>query len=206
MGQMAVALSGIAPGSLPSNTEVNSKEHVKALTTRSGVQLPEMHVKRSVANTEKAKATMVTLQLLDRSIKHPRRVVEVLLVKVDKFIFPADFIILDVEKDRDVPLLLGRPFLATSRAPIDVQKGQLILMLSEEKVTFDVFKVIKYPTESDSSFKVDVIDNAVHENFQRNNPSDPLEACIMYSQSTHADSGEVEMCARYLKANLPYIC
>ncbi|KAL2497885.1 Uncharacterized protein Adt_23435 [Abeliophyllum distichum] len=53
MGQMAVAISGSVPDTLPSNTEVNSKENVIAITTRSEVQLPEIHIKRSVANKEK---------------------------------------------------------------------------------------------------------------------------------------------------------
>ncbi|KAL2475346.1 Uncharacterized protein Adt_36082 [Abeliophyllum distichum] len=110
-----------------------------------------------------------------------------------------------MEEDRDVPLLLGWPFLATGRALINLQKGQLILRLSEEQVTFDVFKAIKYPTESDTCFKVDMVDNVVHENFQLNNLSDSLEVCIVHSQSTHTDSFEVEMCARYLEANPLYI-
>ncbi|KAL5555317.1 hypothetical protein UlMin_037553 [Ulmus minor] len=59
------------------------------------------------------KPTTVTLQLADRSIKHPRGIIEDVLVNVDKFIFPADFIVLDMEEDREVPLILGRPFLAT---------------------------------------------------------------------------------------------
>ncbi|XP_052172173.1 uncharacterized protein LOC127788102 [Diospyros lotus] len=54
-----------------------------------------------------AKATRMSLQLEDRSVKHPRGIVEDLLVKVDKFIFPADFIILDMGEDRDVSLILG---------------------------------------------------------------------------------------------------
>ncbi|KAL2453097.1 Uncharacterized protein Adt_49403 [Abeliophyllum distichum] len=57
MGQMAIALSGRAPGTLPSNTEVNPKEHVKAITTRSGVQLPEIHVKRPVTNKDLVPST-----------------------------------------------------------------------------------------------------------------------------------------------------
>ncbi|XP_022897634.1 uncharacterized protein LOC111411325 [Olea europaea var. sylvestris] len=60
-----------------------------------------------------AKATTVSLQLADRSIKYPRGVVEDVLVRVDKFIFPTDFIILDMEADNDIPIILGRPFLAT---------------------------------------------------------------------------------------------
>ncbi|KAL2486517.1 Uncharacterized protein Adt_31273 [Abeliophyllum distichum] len=57
MGHMVIALSGRAPGTLPSNIEVNPKEHVKAITTRSGVQLPEIHVKRSIPNNEKVSST-----------------------------------------------------------------------------------------------------------------------------------------------------
>ena len=67
--------------------------------------------------------TMVTLQLADRSLKHPWGVIEDVLVKVDKFIFPADFIVLDMEEDKEIPIILGRPFLATGKAMIDVQKG-----------------------------------------------------------------------------------
>ena len=67
-----------------------------------------------------ARSTTVTLQLADRSLKHPRGVIEDVLVKVDKFIFPADFIVLDMEEDKEIPIILGRPFLATGRAMIDV--------------------------------------------------------------------------------------
>ncbi|XP_062085655.1 uncharacterized protein LOC133791755 [Humulus lupulus] len=74
-----------------------------------------------------AKPTTITLQLADRSIKHPRGVIEDVLVKVDKFIFPTDFIVLDMEEDTTVPIILGRPFLATGQALIDVQKGELRL-------------------------------------------------------------------------------
>lgn len=72
-----------------------------------------------------ARPTIVSLQLADRSIKHPRGIIEDVLVKVDKFIFSANFIILDMEEDREIPIILGRPFLATSQALIDVQRGEL---------------------------------------------------------------------------------
>ena len=66
------------------------------------------------------KPTTISLQLADRSIKYPRGVIEDILVKVDKFIFPADFIVLDLDEDEEIPLILGRPFLATGRTLIDV--------------------------------------------------------------------------------------
>ena len=76
-----------------------------------------------------ARPTTVTLQLADRSLKHPRGIIEDVLVKVDKFIFPADFIVLDMEEDKEIPIILGRPFLATGRAMIDV-------LISAQKVQF----------------------------------------------------------------------
>jgi len=59
--------------------------------------------------------------LADKSIKYPRRVVEDVLEKVKKLYFPADFIVLDMEEDREVPLILGRPFLTIGNTLIDVQ-------------------------------------------------------------------------------------
>ena len=60
--------------------------------------------------------TTVTLKMADRTLEKPEGIIEDVLVKVGKFIFPADFIILDMEEDSQVPLLLGRPFLATGKA------------------------------------------------------------------------------------------
>ena len=57
-----------------------------------------------------ARPTTVTLQLVDRSIKHPEGIIEDVLVKEDKFIFPVDFIIPDYEADKEVPIILRRPF------------------------------------------------------------------------------------------------
>ncbi|XP_027368278.1 uncharacterized protein LOC113874245 [Abrus precatorius] len=76
---------------------------------------------------EEVKRTSITLQLADRSYTYPYGVVEDLLVMIDKFVFPADFVILDMEVDANIPLILGRPFLATRRALTDIQKRELML-------------------------------------------------------------------------------
>ncbi|KAI4354065.1 hypothetical protein L6164_002965 [Bauhinia variegata] len=68
-------------------------------------------------------------------IKRPRGIVEDVLVKVDKFIFHADFIVLDMEEDQEIPIILGRPFLATGKAMIDVQKGNLTLRVQDEEIS-----------------------------------------------------------------------
>ncbi|XP_057745241.1 uncharacterized protein LOC130963107 [Arachis stenosperma] len=69
---------------------------------------------------DEVKPTRISLQLADRSIKFPIGIVENLLVKVRTFIFPVDFVILNMEEDVNTSIILGRPFLATERALIDV--------------------------------------------------------------------------------------
>ena len=73
----------------------------------------------------------MTLQLADHSIKKPHRVVEDVLVKVCKFIFPIDFIISYFKEDKTYPLILSHPFLNTERALIDVHKGKLSLRVGD---------------------------------------------------------------------------
>ena len=87
--------------------------------------------------------TTVTLQMEDRTMAKPEGVIEDVLVKVGKFIFPVDFIILDMEEDSQVPLLLGRPFLATGAALIDMQKGVLTLRVGEEESDFNLPQSLK---------------------------------------------------------------
>ncbi|XP_061352220.1 uncharacterized protein LOC133297150 [Gastrolobium bilobum] len=74
----------------------------------------------------KMKSTLMSLQFADKSIKRPEEVLEDVLVKVNDYIFPADFIVLNMEEVDNMPLILGRPFLATARTLIDVEKGQMI--------------------------------------------------------------------------------
>ncbi|XP_057734256.1 uncharacterized protein LOC130949600 [Arachis stenosperma] len=78
----------------------------------------------------------------------PHGMVEDLLVKVGEFIFPTDFVMLDMEEEANMSIILERPFLATVGAIIDVQKEKLVLRLHEEKMVFNVFKAMSYPKES----------------------------------------------------------
>ncbi|MCI34975.1 hypothetical protein A2U01_0056196, partial [Trifolium medium] len=76
-----------------------------------------------------AKPTKMQLSLADRSITYSYGILQDVLVRVATFVFPANFVILDMEESTDVPLLLGRPFLATGRALIDMKMGDLMLRL-----------------------------------------------------------------------------
>ncbi|KAA3472708.1 Integrase, catalytic core [Gossypium australe] len=75
----------------------------------------------------KPKQTRMSIQLPDKTIRVPRGIIEDVLVKIDKFVFPVDFVVLDMDEDNTIPLILGRPFLATARTKIDVDAGELIL-------------------------------------------------------------------------------
>ncbi|GJU88696.1 putative reverse transcriptase domain-containing protein [Tanacetum coccineum] len=84
--------------------------------------------------------TRFTIELADRTIKHLRGIAENMLVRIGKFIFPIDFVILDIPEDEDVPLILGRPFLSPTRAKIDVFKRKITLRVGEEKLFFKSVK------------------------------------------------------------------
>ena len=79
-------------------------------------------------------STKIRLQMADRSMAQPKGVLEDVLVKVGKFIFSVDFVVMKIEEDNQVPLLLGKPFLETRAALINVKKGELTLRVGNEAV------------------------------------------------------------------------
>ena len=85
----------------------------------------------------------MTLQMEDMTMSQPEGVFEDVLIKVGKFILPMDFVVMDLEEESQVPLLLGRPFLATRYALIDVKKGELNLRAGEEAVHFKLNTSLK---------------------------------------------------------------
>ncbi|RYR67145.1 hypothetical protein Ahy_A03g013404 [Arachis hypogaea] len=84
--------------------------------------------------------TDVVIRLADKTKKQAIGVVENVLVKVGKYFLPTYFVILDMEESHTHPIILGRPFLATARALINVERGELILRIHDEQLTFNVFK------------------------------------------------------------------
>ncbi|KAK5794226.1 hypothetical protein PVK06_035443 [Gossypium arboreum] len=107
------------------------------------------------------KPTRMSIQLADRSIKYPRVIIEDILVKVDKFIFPVDFVVLDMDEDVEVPLILGRPFLATARVVIDVGDGKMVLRVGDEEIIFKIYDAMRFSREQDdSSYFIYSIDHA----------------------------------------------
>ncbi|GKB50066.1 reverse transcriptase domain-containing protein [Tanacetum coccineum] len=109
---------------------------------REGIMLGHKISKSGELRSDRAK---VDLELADRSITYPKGLAEDVFVKVRKFHFPADFVVVDFKADPQVPLILGRSFLRTSQALIDVYKGELILRDGNEQITFHVNGTSKHP-------------------------------------------------------------
>ena len=108
--------------------------------------------------------TNMTLQLVDHSMKKPYGVVEDVLVKVDKFVFLVDFVILDFDQDKNYPMIMGRPFLNTGRALIDIYEGNITLRVRDEKVEFTMSKLMRQPLEIERlCMRVEEVDECVRE-------------------------------------------
>ncbi|XP_075076791.1 uncharacterized protein LOC142163406 [Nicotiana tabacum] len=286
LSQLAALVSEKIQGPLPSNTEKNPKEHLKAITLRSGKDLDEPYVdqseqqvnngknveipsepskknevkKKEEKNIEKLtplpvtipfpqkmkrekldnqfakfmeilkqihinihftdallqmpsyakflnlsskrkleevfvldlgeiKDTSVSLQFVDQSTKKPKGIIENVLVRVDKFVFPVDFIVLEMKECPNEPIILGRPFLATGRAIIDVHQGQLILRVDEERVIFDMQKILRYSGDETSSscFSIDMISYLTDELKDDQLISNSIERCLVKSGTTQDD-------------------
>ena len=65
---------------------------------------------------------------------------------------------LDMEEDKEIPIILGRPFLAICRAMIDVQKGKLKLRVQDDEVRFSVFNVVRHLSENDACFMIEAVE------------------------------------------------
>nr|GEV37387.1 reverse transcriptase domain-containing protein [Tanacetum cinerariifolium] len=104
--------------------------------------------------------TRMTLELEDQSITHPKGVAKDVFVKVGKFHFSTDFVVVDFEADPRVPLILGRSFLRTSRALIDVYGEEITLWVNDEVVTFNLNQTMRYSSTYDdlSVNRIDIID------------------------------------------------
>ncbi|KAL8480374.1 hypothetical protein ACS0TY_027063 [Phlomoides rotata] len=128
------------PGSFTLPCEIGEGKSYRALCDLgASINLMPFSIFKTLGLGE-LRPTTVNLLLADRSIAYPEGIIEDVLIKVGKFIFPVDFVVLEMKEDESVPLILGRPFLATGGAVIDVKKGELVLNVEEDHVLFKIYK------------------------------------------------------------------
>ncbi|XP_050878652.1 uncharacterized protein LOC127082454 [Lathyrus oleraceus] len=97
------------------------------------------------------------LKFVDRFVRRPYGIVEDVLVKIDKFVFPVDFVILEVPEDEEIPLILGRPFLETGQCMIDIEEGTMTLKVYDEELKIDVRNTMQYKDDIGISHTVEII-------------------------------------------------
>ncbi|XP_026377048.1 uncharacterized protein LOC113271381 [Papaver somniferum] len=111
------------------------------------------------------KPTRITLQLADRPVKIPRGIIEDVLVQVEKFIYPVDFVILDTQpvssQDINIPIILGRLFLATANAVVHCQTVLVEFSFGNQKISVNVFKALQAPPDPEHYEFICMIDSLV---------------------------------------------
>ncbi|GJW56510.1 DNA-directed DNA polymerase [Tanacetum coccineum] len=147
---------------------------------------------------EEPKATRMSLELEDRSIQYPRGIIENVLIKVDKFVLPIDFVILDMPEDSRVPIILGRPFLAIARAIIDVFNKKITLRVGDDEVIFDVDQSIKRPpAEDDECYGVDDLDDTINVKAQELLANDKSDTFLLKGLEKSIDQSDLESCESF---------
>ncbi|PHT32201.1 hypothetical protein CQW23_28538 [Capsicum baccatum] len=140
--------------------------------------------------------TNMRLVMADRSVKRPVGTLNDVLVKVSSFIFPVDFVILDCEVDSKVPIILGRPFLATGSVLIDMKANELLFRLNDEVVHFYICKAMKQPSDMNVFSVADVHyedKKALSETKQLT--VEPLSAVLLNAEHKDDEDYEETTCA-----------
>ena len=127
--------------------------------------------------------TNITIHLADRSVKIPRGIVKDVLVQVDKFYFPVDFVVLDtqpmVSQGTQFLVILGRPFLATANAIIHCRGGLMTLSFGNMTVNLNIFNVIKEIGDDEDVYEVNMIESVVQNYVDHVSYDGPLKSCLV---------------------------
>ncbi|XP_070022914.1 uncharacterized protein [Nicotiana sylvestris] len=137
--------------------------------------------------------------MTDRTMKRPLGIIDDVLVRVNKFILSADFVILDY----DIPIILGRPFLAMGKTLVDMEAGELTFRVGDEKVVFHVCKSMKQPNSTEVCSFVDLVTVVIVDDTSvMINVEDPLDV-VLLNLDVNDDEGRVEcVLARCEETNL----
>ncbi|XP_070007508.1 uncharacterized protein [Nicotiana sylvestris] len=180
------------PGAFTIPCNIGSADFAKALCDLgASINLMPYSVFKSLG-IGKPRPMSMRHQMEDRSMKRPLGIIDDVLVRVDKFILPADFVILDCEVNYEVPIILGRPFLATRNEFVDVEAVELTFQVGDEKVVFHVYKSMKQPNSTEVCSFVDLVTAVIVDDTSAMiNVEDPLEA-VLLNLDVNEDVSRVE--------------
>ncbi|GJQ96859.1 reverse transcriptase domain-containing protein [Tanacetum coccineum] len=144
-------------------TLANSVEYLALADLGASINLMPYSLYTSLSKNT-LKPTRMSIRLANHNYQYPMGVAENMLIQVRKFVFPVDFLILQMEEDDKVPLILGRPFLHTADAIIRVKNKELNLGVEDDKITFLINKAMQHSHSNDDTFfRIDVIDEVTEE-------------------------------------------
>nr|XP_016485591.1 PREDICTED: uncharacterized protein LOC107805988 [Nicotiana tabacum] len=167
------------PGSFTIPCTIGSYAFAKALCDLgSSINLMPLAVYTKLG-IGRARPISMLLQLANCTVKRHTGILDNVLVQVGKFVFPADFVTLDFQVDEGIPIILGRPFLATGRALIDCETGELKMRLNDEEVIFNVLQSMRRPGEYANCSLVEAVDVILQEDDVALTDKDPLKACMI---------------------------
>ncbi|GJR60975.1 putative reverse transcriptase domain-containing protein [Tanacetum coccineum] len=137
-------------------------------------------------NLGELKPTRMCIELANKSTQIPRWIAENVIVKIDRFVFPVNFVVLDMKEDRKIPIILGRPFLATAHAMIDVFNKKISFKVGDETITFDIEKSMRFPPlDDDTCHSVDMIDLSILDHVQEILPLEPFDSLLFEPINHH---------------------
>ncbi|GJV20422.1 reverse transcriptase domain-containing protein [Tanacetum coccineum] len=194
-------------GTLLSNTVTNPKEDLKGITTRSGVAYQGPTIPTPSSSTPKVvnRETEVTKDKVLPTNNGGAEDIHPSVVQISEPVvapFPADFVVVDFEPDPRVPLILGRSFLKTIRALIDVYEGEITLRVGKEAITFNLDQTLRYTANYNhmTANRIDVIELASEEYSQEvlgfsdsvayGNPSPDYDPIVSNSSPTLTPFGD----------------
>ncbi|XP_041000084.1 uncharacterized protein LOC121246130 [Juglans microcarpa x Juglans regia] len=160
------------------------------------------------------KKTSIMLRLADRSIKELRGIVEDVLVQEDKFYYPVDFVVLDMQQPASTiyqaPVILGRPFLATSNALINCRSGVLKLTFGNMALELNVFNACKMPTHFDDTSDLNAVESLTPTEFicstfpfSDNDSSFQSHKFLLDEKTDHVDGNVFEFLDCFADSSLP---
>ncbi|KAI5387726.1 hypothetical protein KIW84_073717 [Lathyrus oleraceus] len=163
-----------------------------------GMRIPMKKKDRGAVTIPCTIGGRMTLQFADHSVKKPYGIDEDVLVQIDKFVFPVDFVILEMTEDEEIPLILGRPFLETRRCLINIEEGTMTSMVYDEELKIDVRNTMKYKGDIRISHTIEVLDQVMTYDSPLNAPQLPLERVLslfIFDSGKEVDNGESKVLA-----------
>ncbi|GKB06622.1 reverse transcriptase domain-containing protein [Tanacetum coccineum] len=146
----------------------------------------------------------MSVRLAERSFQYPVRIAEIMLIKVGKFTFPADFVILEMEEDSKVPLILGRPFLHTADAVIRVKQKQLNLRVRTKRMIFNIDSAMKHSYSSDDTSMTED-ENSESKSDTEEPPFEKIAINTDYKIKTSFEEPHTNLELKPLPDNLEYV-